>query len=77
MSGAINAVTSLFKKPKKAAVPKVSTKAQRRPVQDDASSLAARQRQQLRFKNRKGRESTILSDQLRELTGSSGRSLGG
>ena len=76
MGGIASTIGNLFKKPKKAVIPKVAP-VKRRPVEGSQSKEEARRRQQLAARKRKGRDSTILSDELRELTGSSGRSLGG
>lgn len=48
----------------------------RMPVADDPALLEAAQRRRESMMRRAGRMSTILSDNLREVTGSSGTKLG-
>lgn len=48
----------------------------RLPTQDDPSVLAAAQRTRRNALNRTGRRSTILTDQTKSTTGSSGQKLG-
>lgn len=49
----------------------------RMPTADDPDLLAAATRRREAMMRRSGRMSTILSDNLREVTGSSGQKLGG
>lgn len=49
----------------------------RMPVERDQSFLDSARRAREAFMRRRGRQSTILSDSLKETVGSSGQSLGG
>lgn len=78
MSGLASAVTSVFKKSK---APTINIPEPRKPTRRRLSEGqrddAARRLVRKKASKRKGRRSTILSDNLeKNLTGSSGRSLG-
>ncbi len=65
-------MTTLFGKRPKIEKPKVV----RMPNQNDPEILAAGDRAKRAARSRTGRQSTILTDALRGITGSSGQSLG-
>lgn len=68
---------SLFSKPKIPEVkPPPDPKPVRMPTVDDPNAEKAASRFRAAALRRKGRRSTIMSDNLRDITGSSGKSLG-
>lgn len=66
----------LFSKPSAPKIEAPKVKVQRMPVAEDPNASQAAQRYRAEAAQRKGRRSTILSDQLKEMTGSSGQRLG-
>ncbi len=70
-------MTSLFKTPKMPAAPEIEKpRSVRMPVENDANARAAAARTRQGAMMRQGRLSTILTDQTKATTGSSGQKLG-
>ena len=70
----MSAIGQLFSKPKTPAIPKPTIR--RAPTDTSDTVMAAREQARRAALARKGRQSTIMTEGLGSMTGSSGQSLG-
>lgn len=69
-------MSGLFKKPDVPKIEAPKVKVERMPVAEDPNADQAAARFRAEAAQRKGRRSTIMTDALKEMTGSSGQRLG-